>query len=168
MPLILETVSLGKSARKFAGGWEHCCSACRTANALIKDQVTPMLFRKHIVSTRTLLQLTVAVLFFMVAVGAAVAANTGNTPVLVPYTATTVAGTPEWSFGATPAIVAGFGSNATSAADGGFAVPYINSAGVLVPGATLNGPYGFAVDSVGDVYIADTKNDLVREVNYST
>ena len=102
MPLILETVSLGKSARKFAGGCEHCCSACRIANALIKDQVTPMLFRKHIVSTRTLLQLTVAVFFLMAAVGAAVAANTGNTPVLVPYTATTAAGTPQWSFGATP------------------------------------------------------------------
>ena len=170
MPLILETVSLGKSARKFAGGWEHCCSACRIANALIKDQVTPMLFRKHIVSTRTLLQLTVAVFFLVAAVGAAVAANTGNTPVLVPYTAYTVAGTPQWSFGATPAIVGGFGSSpsTTSAADGGPAVPYINSAGVLVPGATLNGPYGFAVDSVGDIYIADKANDLVREVNYST
>jgi sugar lactone lactonase YvrE len=168
MPLILETVSLGKSARKFAGGCEHCCSACRIANALIKDQVTPMLFRKHIVSTRTLLQLTVAVFFLMAAVGAAVAANTGNTPVLVPYTVTTVAGTPQWSFGATPAILAGFGSMPSSAADGGSAVPYINSAGVLVPGATMNGPYGFAVDSVGDIYIADKANDLVREVNYST
>ena len=115
MPLILETVSLGKSARKFAGGWEHCCSACRIANALIKDQVTPMLFRKHIVSTRTLLQLTVAVLFLVAAVGAAVAANTGNTPVLVPYTTYTVAGTPQWSFGATPAIVGGFGSIALQA-----------------------------------------------------
>ncbi len=52
--------------------------------------------------------------------------------------------------------------------DGGPAVPYINSAGTLVPGATLNGPYGFAVDSVGDIYIADKANDLVREVNYST
>ena len=37
-----------------------------------------------------------------------------------------------------------------------------------MPGATLNGPYGFAVDSVGDIYIADKANDLVREVNYST
>jgi sugar lactone lactonase YvrE len=127
-----------------------------------------MLFRKHIVSTRALLQLTVAVLFFMAAVGAAVAANTVNAPVLVPYTVYTVAGTPQWSFATTPAIIAGFGSSATSAVDGGAAVPYINSAGVLVPGATMNGPYGFVVDSVGDVYIADKGNDLVREVNYTT
>jgi sugar lactone lactonase YvrE len=127
-----------------------------------------MLFRKHIVSTRTLLQLTVAVLFLVAAVGAAVAANTGNTPVLVPYTIYTVAGTPQWSFAATPAIVGGFGSMPSTAADGGFGVPYINSAGTLVPGATLNSPWGFAVDSVGDIYIADKSNDLIREVNYST
>ena len=80
-----------------------------------------MLFRKHIVSTRTLLQLTVAVLFLVAAVGAAVAANTGNTPVLVPYTIYTVAGTPQWSFAATPGIVGGFGSLGTSTppVDGG-------------------------------------------------
>jgi streptogramin lyase len=42
------------------------------------------------------------------------------------------------------------------------------SSAVIVNGATLNGPYGFAVDSVGNIYIADKGNDLIREVNYQT
>jgi sugar lactone lactonase YvrE len=37
-----------------------------------------------------------------------------------------------------------------------------------VPGATLNVPEGFAVDSVGNIYIIDHADDVIREVNYST
>jgi sugar lactone lactonase YvrE len=167
MPLILVTVSYGKSARRFAGGWEHCRSACRIANALIKDQVTPMLFRKHIVSTRTLFQLTVALVFLVAAVGAAVAAGPNNPPLLVPYTINSVAGTPQYSTVASPAIIVGYGG------DAGPAVPYATGAigtstAVTVGGATLSTPYGFAVDSVGNVYIADHGNDVIREVNAQT
>ena len=146
MPLILETVSLGKSARKFAGGLELCCSARRIVNALIKDQVTPMLFRKYIVSTRTLFQLTVALVFFLVAaVGAAVAAGPNNAPLLVPYTMTTAAGTPQYSFAATPGIITGYGGDIGFQGSGniGAAVPYltnVNGVVKLVPGATLNVP----------------------------
>jgi hypothetical protein len=70
-----------------------------------------MLFRKYIVSTRTLFQLTVALVFFVAAVGAAVAAGSGNAPLLVPYTMTTVAGTPQYSFAATPGIITGYGGD---------------------------------------------------------
>jgi sugar lactone lactonase YvrE len=174
MPLILETVSLGKSARKFAGGLELCCSARRIVNALIKDQVTPMLFRKYIVSTRTLFQLTVALVFFLVAaVGAAVAAGPNNAPLLVPYTMTTAAGTPQYSFAATPGIITGYGGDIGFQGSGniGAAVPYltnVNGVVKLVPGATLNVPEGFAVDSVGNIYIVDHANDVIREVNSST
>src|ERR1035441_9932988 len=51
-----------------------------------------MLFRKHIVSTRTLSQLAVAVVLSVAGVGTALAANTGNPPLLVPYTQITAAG----------------------------------------------------------------------------
>jgi len=174
MPLILEIVSLGKSARESAGGNERCRSHCRIANAFIKDQVTPMLFSKHIVSTRTLFQLTVALVFiFVAAVGAAVAANSGNAPLLVPYTMTVVAGTSQYSTASTPAIVSGYSGDIGYQGSIGFAVPFVTSgmgtsSAVIVNGATLNGPYGFAVDSVGNIYIADKGNDLIREVNYQT
>jgi len=36
-----------------------------------------------------------------------------------------------------------------------------------VPGCNDERPYGFAVEPVGDIYIA-TKQHLIREVNYST
>jgi sugar lactone lactonase YvrE len=174
MPLILEIVSLGKSARESAGGCEHCLSASRIANAFIKDQVTPMLFSKHIVSTRTLFQLTVALVFlFVAAVGAAVAANSGNPPLLVPYTMTVVAGTSQYSTASTPAIVSGYGGDIGFNGSTGYAVPFVTSglgtsSAVIVNGATLSSPYGFAVDSVGDIYIADRGNDLIREVNYES
>jgi sugar lactone lactonase YvrE len=128
-----------------------------------------MLFRKHIVSTRTFFQLTVALVFFLVAaVGAAVAANSGNAPLLVPYTMTTVAGTPQYSFAATPGIITGYGGDIGFQGAIGAAVPYLTKGGALVPGATLNVPEGFAVDSVGNIYIIDHADDVIREVNYST
>ena len=133
-----------------------------------------MLFRKYIVSTRTLFQLTVALVFFLVAaVGAAVAAGTGNAPLLVPYTMTTAAGTPQYSFAATPGIITGYGGDIGFQGSGniGAAVPYltiVNGVVKLVPGATLNVPEGFAVDSVGNIYIVDHANDVIREVNSST
>ena len=131
-----------------------------------------MLFRKYIVSTRTLFQLTVALVFFLVAaVGAAVAAGPNNAPLLVPYTMTTVAGTPQYSFGATPGIITGYGGDIGFQGSGniGAAVPYLTNGGTkLVPGATLNNPEGFAVDSVGNIYIVDHSDDVIREVNYST
>ena len=51
-----------------------------------------MLFRKHIVSTRTLSQLAVAVVLSVAGVGTAMAANSGNAPLLVPYIQVTAAG----------------------------------------------------------------------------
>ena len=118
-----------------------------------------MLFRKHIVSTRTLLQLTVAVFFFVAAVGAAVAAtNSGNPPLLVPYTASTVAGNTQYDNANGTGYVAGY------AGDSGPAVPTSATSG----SAVLNGPLAIAVDSVGNVYIADHGNDVIREVNYAT
>jgi sugar lactone lactonase YvrE len=180
MPLILEIVSLGKSAREPAGGCEHCLSANRIVNAFIKDQVTPMLFSKHIVSTRTLFQLTVALVFFFVAaVGAAVAANSGNPPQLVPYTMTVAAGTSQYSTASSPGIVAGYGGDIGYQGSVGYAVPWVYSGTMGTPstgsstakvagGASLSGPYGFAVDAVGNLYIADKGNDIIREVDYAS
>ena len=124
-----------------------------------------MLFRKHIVSTRTLLQLAVAMIFFVGGVGAAFAANSGIAPLLVPYTVNTIAGTPQYPAGST-SVAAGFWGR------GGAATPkplYTN--GVITGGtaaAVLSGPFGQAVDSVGNVYITDTGNDIIREVNAQT
>ncbi|MGA2439297.1 MAG: hypothetical protein ABSF57_12415, partial [Acidobacteriaceae bacterium] len=88
-----------------------------------------MLFRKHIVSTRTLFQLTVVLVFFFVAaVGAAVAANSGNAPLLVPYTMNVVAGTSQYSTASTPAIVfSGYGGDIGFNGSAGFAVPFVTS-----------------------------------------
>jgi sugar lactone lactonase YvrE len=116
----------------------------------------PMLFRKHIVSMRTLLQLTAATGFFVGGVGAAVAANSGIAPLLVPYTINVIAGNPQFPAGTTslPAGYAGEGIPAT---------PTPTKAG-----ATLDAPYSMAVDSVGNVYISDTGNFIIREVNAQT
>jgi sugar lactone lactonase YvrE len=157
----LETVSYGKSARKTPGDWALCCPTLRTANVFIKDQVTPMLFRKNIVSMRTLFQLAVASVFSVVGVGGAVAAGPNNPPLLVPYTLTTVAGTPQIPTGSVKPVP-GYGG------DQGAATPYLNSAGKVVPGATLNVPDAVAVDSVGNVYFTDSGNDIIREVNAQT
>ncbi|MGA1982566.1 MAG: hypothetical protein ABSG84_08830 [Acidobacteriaceae bacterium] len=118
-----------------------------------------MLFRKHIVSTRALLQLTVAMVFFVGGVGTALAGgNTGIAPLLVPYTITTIAGTPQFPTGLVTAPV-GF------AGEGAIATPsLIRQSGAAV----LNAPFGQAVDSAGNVYITDTGNDVIREVNAQT
>jgi len=118
--------------------------------ALIKDQVTPMLYRKPIVSTRTLFPVTVALTIFVCAVGAAFAANTGVAPVLVPYTITSLAGNTQYSAtGVAPP--GGFGGDNQLGAN-----------------ATLSSPDAVAIDSVGNVYIADTNNAIIRELNVQT
>ncbi len=119
-----------------------------------------MLFRKHIVSTRTLFQLTAAVVFFLVGVEAAVAANSGIAPLLVPYTINTIAGTPQFASGSTSVAAGYFGESVP-------ATPTFDGKAVK-QGATLNGPYAMAVDSVGNVYIVDTANFIIREVNAQT
>jgi len=43
-----------------------------------------------------------------------------------------------------------------------------NLQGTVVPGAELNAPHMVAVDSVGNLYITDTNNALIREVNAQT
>ena len=84
-----------------------------------------------------------------------------------------VAGTSQYSTASTPAIVSGYGGDIGFNGSEGFAVPFVTSglgtsSAVIVNGATLNRPDGFAVDSVGNIYIADGGNDLIREVNYQT
>jgi sugar lactone lactonase YvrE len=66
-------------------------------------------------------------------------------PILVPYSATTLAGNAQ----AVP--TAGFGG------DGGPST-----------GATLNSPEPVAVDTVGNIYFADKGNDVIREINALT
>ncbi|HEX9201273.1 MAG TPA: hypothetical protein VF865_17065, partial [Acidobacteriaceae bacterium] len=112
-----------------------------------------MLFRKHIVSTRTLLQLTAVVVFLLGGMGAAFAASSGPAPTLVPYTINVIAGTP---FLVSPATSVAVGY----AGEGIPATPTPTKAG-----ATLDQPYTMAVDSVGNVYITDLGNDIIREVN---
>jgi sugar lactone lactonase YvrE len=137
------------------------CSICRTANVLIKDQVTPMLFRKQIVSTRTFLQMAVAAIFSVAAVGAASAANSGIAPLLVPYTINTIAGTPQYGQ---------YGAGATSIVAGYFGEGVLATPTLAHPtgAAVLQTPYAMAVDSVGNVYITDTANYIIREVNAQT
>jgi serine/threonine-protein kinase len=119
-----------------------------------------MLFRKYIVSTRTLFQLTVVMAFFLVSVGAALAANSGNPPVLIPYTNMLAAGDDQY-YGTSTSLVTGYGG------DAGQALPFFNGTAVQ-PGGTLSSPYAVAVDSVDNIYITDTNNDLIREINYDT
>ena len=128
-----------------------------------------MLFRKHIVSSRTLFQLTLALVFFMLAaVGAADAANTGNPPLLVPTQIVTVAGVTQYN--ASNAQVGGFSGDGASAVETldptGSALGYKGAK--AMGGAALNSPSDIAVDAVGNLYIADTQNDIIREVNYAT
>jgi hypothetical protein len=119
-----------------------------------------MLFRKHIVSTRAFFQLAVITAFFLISVGAALAANSGNPPVLIPYTNLLAAGDDQY-FGTSTSLVTGYGG------DGGQALPY-STGSSLQPGGTLSSPYALAVDSVGNIYISDSNNDLIREINYDT
>jgi sugar lactone lactonase YvrE len=158
--------------------WRSLCPGCRIANVLIKDQVTPMLFRKHIVSTRTLSQLAVAVILSAAGVGTAMAANTGNPPLLVPYTQVTAAGDAQWHGSTASAPTAGY------TGDAGPAISYIYCSatittncvytptaslqGSTVTGAEMSAPHMVAVDSVGNLYITDTNNAVIREVNALT
>lgn len=72
------------------------------------------------------------------------AANTGVAPVLVPYQVTAIAGNVTSSIG-------GYGGE-----------------GVPATQATLNGVNALAVDSSGDVYLADQSNAIIREINAQT
>jgi trimeric autotransporter adhesin len=103
-----------------------------------------MLFRKSVVSMRMIFMLAVAMLFVASGTVAAFASNSGVAPVLVPYTAHSIGGNTQSTTG-------GYGG------DGG-----------LATGATFNSPYALAVDSVGNVYIADTGNAIIREINAQT
>lgn len=57
------------------------------------------------------------------------------------------------------------GTISTAAGNG---APGYTGDGALATGATLNSPEGIAVDAAGDLYIADTNNDAVREVIAAT
>ena len=50
----------------------------------------------------------------------------------------------------------------------GTGAPGYTGDGALATAATLNSPEGVAVDAAGDLYIADTNNDAVREVVAAT
>lgn len=117
-----------------------------------------MLFRKHFVSTRTLLQLAVALILPVAGTGAALAANSGIAPLLVPYTVNVIAGTPQFATGTTSVTAGYFG-------EGVLATPTLAKP---TGAAVLNGPFAMAVDSVGNVYITDKGNDIIREVNAQT
>jgi len=132
-----------------------------------------MLFRKYIVSTRTLFQLAVALMLFVGIAGNALA-QTGptppspislqslpaltNAPQLIPLTINTVAGLTQGSNSAT-ANTGNIGFNG----DNRYATDYLRSSG-----SALNTPKGIAVDSAGNVYIADTASAIIREVNLQT
>jgi hypothetical protein len=116
-----------------------------------------MLFRKHIVSMRMLLQLAVASVLFVGGVGTVLAANsyTGAAPVLIPYVINGLAGNEQPAPGsATPN---------TTATAGGY-----SGDGLTGMNSTLNAPYALAVDAAGNIFIADTNNFIIRELNAQT
>lgn len=100
------------------------------------------MFRNPSRLTATLMSL-LAALIAMSGMGSE-AQSPAVAPVLVPYTITALAGNTQSS-------ISGYG---------GEGVPGLN--------ATLNGPNALAVDSVGNVYIADQANALLREWNAQT
>jgi sugar lactone lactonase YvrE len=116
------------------------------ATALTKDQVNPMLYGSNNVSTRTLLKLTAVALFLLCGVEAAFAANTGVTPMLVPYSVYKLAGN-----GTVTTATAGFSGDGL--------------AGSL---AAVGNPVVLTVDSAGNVYFPDRSNGVIREVNAQT
>jgi sugar lactone lactonase YvrE len=121
-----------------------------------------MLYRKNIVSTRTLLQLTAAITILASGVGSAPAAtNTGVAPLLVPYVIQSIAGnTQPLSASPTTAAVSGYGG------DGQLAITSTQlPSAPAVNTSTFNGPQMVAVDSAGNVYIGDTGNSVIREIN---
>src|ERR1017187_4721658 len=98
-----------------------------------------MLFRKHIVSTRTLSQLAVAVVLSVAGVGTAVAANTGNPPLLVPYTQVTAAGDAQWHGTSPSAPSNGYTGDAGSAISYIYCSATITTNCVYTPTASLQG-----------------------------
>ena len=137
-----------------------------------------MLFRKHIVSTRTLSQLAVALVFSLVGIGTAMAAGAINPPLLVPYTDTVVAGDTQFHGTSATAPTAGYTGDLGSAISYIYCsatittncvyTPTASLQGTTVLGAEMSAPHAVAVDSVGNVYITDTNNAVVREVNAVT
>ena len=105
--------------------------------------MTQFFNRTFVVSTRALFNLLLVALLTATAAQTALASSP-VAPVLVPYTINSIAGNTQSS-------TAGYGG------DGG-----------LGSGATLKSPFALAVDTVGNVYIADTGNALIREVNALT
>jgi sugar lactone lactonase YvrE len=111
-----------------------------------------MLFRNHIISMRTLLQLSVASMFFVGGVGAALAAGGGVAPYIIPYTVQGLAGNEQpTTIAATALPSAGYGGDGKT--------------GLLT---TLNTPSALAVDAAGNVYWADTSSAIIRELNAQT
>src|SRR5580704_18966098 len=120
-----------------------------------------MLFRNHIVSTRTLSQLAVALVFTLVGIGTAVAAGTPNPPLLVPYTDTVVAGDTQFHGTSATAPSAGYTGDLGSAVSYIYCsatittncvwTPTASLQGTTVLGAEMSAPHAVAVDSVGNV-----------------
>jgi sugar lactone lactonase YvrE len=80
----------------------------------------------------------------------AIAACAQTAPQVLPYTATRVAG--QFGVLSNPA-----GTPPVPYGDGG-----------LATAATMNGPKGVSVDSLGNIYIADTSNNMIRKVSAVT
>ena len=118
-----------------------------------------MLFRKQIVLTRTFLQMAVAAVFSLAAVGTSAAAGPNSTtpPLLVPYTINAISGNTQFLKGTTTLPVGYFG-------EGVPATPTLANQN----SAVFQSPFAMAVDSVGNVYITDTANYIIREVNAQT
>ena len=123
---------------------------------IIKDQVTQMLFRTQLVSTRALFHTTVA-LFCLTGIMGSAAAQTAPPPLLVPYTITTVAGDPNYPSGLTSTVAGYYGEG----------VPATRKT-ATGNATTLNSPATAVVDSAGNIYIADSSNYIIREVNAQT
>jgi sugar lactone lactonase YvrE len=102
------------------------------------------MFHHRIANSKTFTSIVAVVTMLMFCAGDAAASSTTVAPVLVPYTVTAIAGNNQSS-------IPGYGGD-----------------GQLGLNATLNGPNALAVDSVGNVYIADQSNALIREWNAQT
>jgi sugar lactone lactonase YvrE len=137
-----------------------------------------MLFRKHIVSTRTLSQLAVAVVLSVAGVGTAMAANSGNAPLLVPYTQVTAAGDAQFHGSTASTPSGGYTGEGLSAISYIYCsatittncvyTSTVSQQGQTVTGGEMSAPHMVAVDSVGNLYITDTNNALIREVSAQT
>ena len=102
------------------------------------------MFKRRMALPKSLTCSLSALTVLLAAAGTAAAGTTTVAPVLVPYTVTAIAGNNQSS-------VPGYG---------GEGVPGLSS--------TMNGPNTLAVDSVGNVYIVDQTNAIIREWNAQT